>query len=78
MNMHTKAVKVRCNNAVSAIVPLTQRSSPTTAVSVPTSKRHRPSGISRTVRVPNELVPHVNALVAAYRQRLHDDPDKWN
>lgn len=77
MKSHTRAVKFRRNNAVSAVIPLTQRSSPTATVSVPASKRHRPSGISRTVRVPNELVPHVNALIASYRQRLHDDPDTW-
>lgn len=77
MNLHTKTAKDRCNNAVSASRLLSQRSRPITAVSVPVRKTYRQSGVSRTVRVPNELVPRVNALIAAYRERLHDDPDTW-
>jgi len=77
MKTHTKAVKNRCNNAVSAATPLTQRCTPTAAVSATVKKTYRQSGVSRTVRVPNELVPRVNALIAAYRERLHDDPDTW-
>lgn len=77
MKSHTRATKDRCNNAVSAAIPPTQRSSPITAVSVPVRKTYRQSGVSRTVRVPNELVPRVSALIAAYRERLHHDPDTW-
>lgn len=77
MTKHVKAVRNRCNNAVSAAIPLTQRCTPIAAVLEPAKKTYRQSGVSRTVRVPNELVPRVNALIAAYRQRLHDDPDTW-
>lgn len=77
MTKHIKAAMNRCNNAVSAHKPLTQQSAPVAAPAVPAIKTYRRSSASRTVRVPNELVPRVNALIADYRERLRNDPDTW-
>lgn len=77
MTKHIKAAMNRCNNAVSAHKPLTQQNVPVAAPAVPAIKTYRRSSASRTVRVPNELVFRVNALIADYRERLRNDPDKW-
>lgn len=77
MTKHIKAAMNRCNNAVSAHKPLTQQNAPVAASAVPAIKTYRRSSASRTVRVPNELVPSVNALIADYRERLRHDPDTW-
>ena len=40
-------------------------------------KTYRASLMSRTVRVPNELLPRVNKLIAEYRAKQRDDPDTY-
>ena len=40
-------------------------------------KTYRTSLMSRTVRVPNELLPRVNKLIAEYRAKQCDDPDTY-
>jgi hypothetical protein len=77
MNKHVKIAKNRCNNAVSARKPLTKQNVPVAAPAIPVRKTYQRSTVSRTVRVPNELVPRVNALIAAYRERLRHNPDTW-
>lgn len=77
MTKHVNAAKNRCNNAVSARKPLTQQSASVAAPAITVRKTYRRSSASRTVRVPNELVPRVNALIAEYRERLRNDPDTW-
>lgn len=77
MTKHVKADNSRCNNAVSAACVLTQQNAPVAAPAIPVRKTYRRSSASRTVRVPNELVPRVNALIAEYRERLRHDPDTW-
>ncbi len=72
-----KSMKNRCNSAVSTAGSLTQRSHSVLSPQAPAKKKYRRSAVSRTVRVPNELVSRVNALIAAYRERLRDDPDTW-
>jgi hypothetical protein len=77
MSKHVKSMIHRSHSVVSATTPLTQQSAPTTPHPSPIRKTYRRSATSRTVRVPNELVPRVNALIAAYREQLRDNPDSW-
>ncbi len=41
------------------------------------AKYFRSLGNEKAARMPNELVPRVNALIAEYRERLRHDPDTW-
>jgi hypothetical protein len=77
MAKHVKSANSHRHNAVSATDALTQQSAPTAPRTTPVAKTYRRSAISRTVRVPNELVPRVNALIVAYREQQRDDPDTW-
>jgi hypothetical protein len=78
MTKHVKTTKKYCNNAVSAHKPLTQQNGSVAASPTPVKKTYRRSAVSRTVRVPNELVPRLNALIAEFRKRQQqDDPDIW-
>ena len=78
--MAKKIIK-RCISAVSAPTALQQqiatKSSPERGVKTK-STSYRKSLVSRTVRVPNELVGKVRAMVAAYRTQQRSNPDTWN
>jgi hypothetical protein len=67
----------RRNSAVSTANSLTQRARSESPPQTPAGKTYRRSTVSRTVRVPNELIPRVNAMVAEYREYRHNDPDTW-
>lgn len=77
MTKHVKSTNSQRHNAVSATHVLTQQNAPTAPRTTPVAKTYRRSAVSRTVRVPNELVPRVNALIAAYREQQRNDPDTW-
>jgi hypothetical protein len=77
MTKHVKSTNSHRHNAVSATHALTQQSASTLPCTTSIGKTYRRSAISRTVRVPNELVPRVNALIVAYREQQRDDPDTW-
>ena len=79
--MAKKIIK-RCVNVVSATSTLQQqtatKSTPEEGGVKTKSTSYRKSLVSRTVRVPNELVGKVRALVAAYRMQQRSNPDTWN
>ena len=78
----TKKIINRCISAVSAASTLQQqtatKSSPKEGGVKTKSTSYRKSSVSRTVRVPNELVGKVRALVAAHRLQQSSNPDTWN
>ena len=78
----TKKIINRCFSAVSAASTLQQQTatklSPKEGGVKTKSTSYRKCLVSRTVRVPNELVGKVRALVAAYRTEQRSNPDTWN
>ena len=78
----TKKIINRCISAVSAASTLQQqtatKSTPKEGGVKTKSTSYRKSSVSRTVRVPNELVGKVRAQVAAYRTQQRSNPDMWN
>ena len=77
-----KKIINRCISAVSAVSTLQQqtakKSTPKEGDVRTKNTSYRKSLVSRTVRVPNELVGKVCALVAAYRTQQRSNPDTWN
>ena len=67
-----------CCNSVVTILEIQSHESP--QIPPPTGgaqKTYRTSLMSRTVRVPNELLPRVNKIIAEYRDKQRDDPDTY-
>jgi hypothetical protein len=67
----------RCHSVGTAPVGLQQQNCHDHANVVPALKTWRKSNVSATVRCPNELLPKVRALIAAYRQQHQNHPDRW-
>ena len=67
-----------CCNSVVTILEIQSHESP--QIPPPTGgakKTYRTSLMSRTVRVPNELLPRVNKIITEYRAKQRDDPDTY-
>ena len=76
--MNTKpAAANRCNSAVTKRPIESQEKPQKPAPTVGAQKTYQTSLMSRTVRVPNELLPRVNKLIAEYRAKQRDDPDTY-
>lgn len=79
--MAKKTIK-RCISAVAATSAVQQQTAENPDLIAGTLKTqtssYRKSKVSCTIRVPNELVSKVTALVAAYRTVQQSHPDKWN
>ena len=76
--MSTKlAAANRCNSAVTTRPIESQESPQKPPATGAAQKNYRTSLMSRTVRVPNELLPRVSKLIAEYRAKQRDDPDSY-
>jgi hypothetical protein len=76
--MSSKAtITKRDNSAVSTGAHVSQQSSLKTLPNAGAKKSYRASSVSRTLRVPNELVEKIQALITAYRTQQRNDPDSW-
>jgi hypothetical protein len=77
-----KKIIERCYSAVSATTALQQQTAkkpvPISGAIKTKTSGYRKSNVSCTIRVPNELVGKVRALVTAYRRELQSHPDMWN
>ena len=66
-----------CNSAVTTLHIQSQESQQKPLPRGGAQKTYRASQISRTVRVPNELLSRVNKLIADYRTLQSSDPDTY-
>ena len=66
-----------CNSVVTILKIQSQKSPQKPAPTGGAQKTYRVSQISRTVRVPNELLSRVNKLIADYRTQQRSDPDTY-
>ena len=66
-----------CNSAVTAAPPTKQHIDQNGCPTQDAKKSYRPSTVSRTLRVPHELVPKLQKLIAAYRIQQRSDPDTY-
>lgn len=80
-NLKRKTVAARCFNVDTATSNVKQQITKKTTLAEATVKTqtsgYRKSKVSCTIRVPNELVGKVAALVAAYRTEQLSHPDTW-
>ena len=76
--MNTKpAAAYRCNSAVTTRPIESQKSPQKPLPTGGAQKTYRASQISRTVRIPNELLSRVNKLIADYRTQQRSHPDTY-
>ena len=76
--MNTKLAAANgCNSAVTTRPIESQQSPQKPPPAGGAKKTYRTSLMSRTVRIPNELLPRVNKLIAEYRAKQRDDPDSY-
>ena len=66
-----------CNSSVTTRPIESQQSPQKPPPTGGAKKTYRTSLMSRTVRVPNELLPRVNKIIADHRKQQLNDPDTF-
>ena len=75
--MSESTANVRFKRAVTAAPPTKQQIDQNGCPTQDAKKSYRPSNVSRTLRVPHELVPKLQKLIAAYRTQQRNDHDTY-